>query len=220
MSTAVRSVSCLNSRLALLGGAAVFLFASAASAFTIDFDDLPLGFVPGDVLTYDVDGVQVEITGNALQVVEISQLAYPGTGRQLVAGGFFGEIEISIESGFTFGELSIANRVNETEPRGTAPELFFPPHSEVDVIEGRAFDSAGTMIDLFSSALPIETLSGEDFVRAVFDDVGNTAYVLDDVSFTIVPEPSTALLIGVGVIVLSGTTRPASRRRGPGSFDV
>ncbi len=175
------------------------LFASSASlAGTIDFDDLPLGLVPGDQLVLETDGVEITFSGERLEIVQANQFAFPGSGQQIISRGFFGPLEISVEDGFTFDSVSFRNLVDAETPRGSEPNLHLPPFFEVDEVTGVAFDANGLEVDRVVSDLAYPTLYGPGIVRVVYT-APTTAFILDDFTVAIVPQPSSALLLGFGL---------------------
>ena len=199
---------------------AALMLADSARAHTIDFDDLALGGFPGDTLVVDVDGVNVTFSGDGLATWSLDQVVFPGSGVQLVAGGFYGPITVEIEPGYSFDSISIINHLSSDFPRGTEPNITLPPHSEVDVITGRAFDQDGLLVDSFTSDMRLASLTGTGIVILTFE-APETAFLLDDLSFVIVPEPNAALLIALGLAILARKPRiefaiSSSRGSGPG----
>jgi len=103
------------------------------------------------------------------------------------------------------------NHVNSESPRGTPPDIRFPPHYEIDIITGQAFNSAGDVIDAFTSDLRTPALAGPGIVRTSFSAF-ETAFLLGDSSFTIVPEPGTGMLLMLGLTLSASLRRPTKVR--------
>ena len=157
---------------------AALMLADSARAHTIDFDDLALGGFPGDTLVVDVDGVNVTFSGDGLATWSLDQVVFPGSGVQLVAGGFYGPITVEIEPGYSFDSISIINHLSSDFPRGTEPNITLPPHSEVDVITGRAFDQDGLLVDSFTSDMRLASLTGTGIVILTFPiGIGSAIYL-------------------------------------------
>lgn len=171
------------------------LLAAPSQSATLDFDDLPIGLVAGESLTINVDGVDITFSGVELQVLSLelgfNGALFPGTGNQLSAGiDQTGDLIVEIESGYAFDFIEIENHV-------TGGPVF-----EIDIITGMAFDSNGQLLDSFTNGLEFATLTGPGITRATFGAF-ETAFAIDNFRFTVIPEPSTSLLMMAGLTLLS-----------------
>lgn len=63
------------------------------------------------------------------------------------------------------------------------------------------------------SLLDLGALTGITSIVLSSDIGGASSFLVDDLRFTVVPEPSTGLLVLFGGVLLSGAGRPGSRRR-------
>ena len=125
--------------------------------------------------------------------------ALPSQGNVIHTGSTnWSPITLTFSDGFEANQVSLENYI------------FGYWSQEVDVFSLTAYDAAGIEIASVISGDQFPTITADGIARLVFDDVG-TGFLLDNVTITAIPEPSTALIIGLG---LAGLTR---RRRYPAS---
>lgn len=159
-----------------------------AEPITITFDEIPVGMIPGGTLTLNVGGIEVTFSGLGLQIRQFGA-PFPST-RVLSTLTDIQPITVTFGGGITADLVEVENLING---RFT---------SEIDVIRGDAFDPSNVLLDSASNSNTIHRLVGPDIARVVYDDVAGphgNGYVLDNFTFTPVPEPTSIALLGLGV---------------------
>tara|TARA_R110002073_G_scaffold37866_1_gene108912 strand:- start:64978 stop:65574 length:597 start_codon:yes stop_codon:yes gene_type:complete len=170
---------------------AVVAGTAAAGVVDFDFEAQAAGGVAGEMMTLNSQGVDVTFSATGLQIRDFGA-SFGGAGHVLSSAGDAGPITAEFSSGVNF--VSFENLINGRYD------------SEVDMIDGWAYDAADNLVDSFSgSTADFATLTG-DIWRVVYQEsVPFAGFVMDNFSFR-VPAPSAMALLGMGGLM-------ASRRR-------
>lgn len=172
---------------------AVTGFAAASNAaIDFNFEDQSIGALAGETVTLTSQGVDVTFSGPGLQIRNFGA-SFNNAQNVLSSLSDAGPIEVIFSQAVL--EVSFENIING---RYT---------SEVDFIDGVAYDAANNIVDSFTGDISDRpTLSGAGIVRVVWAESNEfEGFVVDDVSF-VVPAPGAVALLGLGGLV-------AARRR-------
>jgi hypothetical protein len=116
--------------------------------------------------------------------LQIRSLGGPFPDGRLLSTRFDSEV-ITV----TFGGLSVLFAEFENYINGRFTD-------EVDVINGRAYNAAGSIVDSATNADSIFRLDGAGITRLVYDDDNHgDGYLIDNFHFLAVPEPASTTLV-------------------------
>ena len=185
-------------KIVLAVGILCFFMAPATFAATIDFEDAPLGVTA----TLDYDGVTFEGVADPTESADFYGLSVRSLfGTQVLSTSLYDVHIIRAVFDFVTDFVSIDN-------------ILHGDGTEIDVITMSAFALDGSLLATVTQnpgdALLSLAMAGIAYVE--FNDVdGNwgNGYVIDNFTFNAapVPEPSTMLLLGAGLIGLVATSR-------------
>ena len=151
----------------------------------------------GTFTTPSIANGNLTVTGSA----DINVLQFNGLG---IVGGFNDTVVDSLEFiSFSFAAdavldveilFSFRNGVLETDIEGFEP--------------GGASLGTATLVMPFDSPLDVSALFGDVPLESVTLTATFASFRIGRISFTPIPEPSAALLLGFGLVVLAGRRRP------------
>jgi len=181
---------------------AVLIAPSLTNAQTFDFQGTALGTVPGATLLQASGSLTVAFSGTGLAVRDIASFGFPaGSSRVLSSAGDASVITMLLQGGATTTSVTFRNWISGVHT------------SEVDAITMSAFDAGDNLLGSITGSSEFLTLDFAGITKVTWDHAG-TGYVLDEIVLnstnSVVPEPSTYVLMASGLAMLAGVAR---RRR-------
>ena len=189
----------------------LLLTANEASArSTIDFEGLPSFFSPGA----SIPGISVSPGGGIADEAAVSLvlgITFPAgtiaTSGTSVLGNLFAEtVTIDFDDPVTAVSLHTVGSLGDAT-FGTITVEAYGAIGLLGVLDtsGAALGDSGAP----ESLIDFGALSGITSLSFSASTPGPSTFVIDDLSYTLVPEPGTGLLVGLGLVLLASTRREA-----------
>lgn len=181
-----------------LVGLTVFLsVAISGNALTIDFNSYTPGTIAGGSLAVAIGSTTVTFVGPGLKIRDVSLGGV--TNRVLSTSIDAGPITATFGAGYTAGYVEITNWLDGSLT------------TEVDIIDGTAFNSTPVQIDFLSSSNLIHRLNGPGIASVSYKEYSaGQGFVLDNFTFegrSSVPDGGSSLLLLGGALGLLGLVR-------------